>query len=239
MPNICCFFSYISLYIEFWGVLDCWLDKSSTHEDYIHNPSPYFPIRSFDLSWRPSTHVSNLLAAAEKSALSPFMQHRKAAKPKELMFWIDLGCVCVCVDIWMWWRFALMFPWCRATGPCCAAARLWCIIWNMCSSRCKELKEQSDLESRHSWRPVSATSVRQPRPSVCPVPFLPFLCSFLCASSYIYADKSKLTNVTHAEFKTKMNVCVNLDLPQRDKKEVKEERIKDTFDHFQLFVSNI
>lgn len=96
MPNICCFFSYISLYIEFLGVLDCWLDKSSTHEDYIHNPSPYFPIRSFDLSWRPSAHVSNLLAAAEKSALSPFMQHRKAAKPKELMFWIDLGCVCVC-----------------------------------------------------------------------------------------------------------------------------------------------
>lgn len=85
----------------------------------------------------------------------------------------------------------------------------WYIIWNMWSSRCKELKEQTDLESQRSWRPVPATSVCQ---HVCLVPFLPFLLSFLCVPSHIRWQKQadKFNTHTHAWFRMEVNVGINL-----------------------------
>lgn len=82
------------------------------------------------------------------------------------------------VDIWIWWRLALMFPWCSAEQLA------WYEIQNMWSSRCNSPKEQTDLGSQHCWWPVSVTSV-------CLVPF-PFLYSFLCLSSHICWQKKSV-----------------------------------------------
>lgn len=114
----------------------------------------------------------------------------------------------------------------------------WYIIWNMWSSRCKGLKEQTDLESQRRRRPVSTTSVCQ---HVCLVPFLPFLRCFLCVSSHIrwqkQADKFN-AHTLNLEWRWMSAWTLKRTTPTEASKNWRG-KTRDTFDRFLLLVSNI
>lgn len=168
--SVCLWVHYRLEVLCFLNIL-CPLSFGSPLVSCIHSLWQWSPTGSVDLNQTPTTHYPTFSASSRRHfscfSLSIYTRlniHLKAVETSAktmLMFWLDSCCALTSGCLWCSHGAELK--------AMLSSSLAWYIIWNMCSSRCKEIK-RANL-SQHSWRPVSSASACQP---VCLVPFLPF-----------------------------------------------------------------